>query len=126
MLALPANQPLLQRLAATPVLSSEIPAGFTHAKVLTLAPNSRIHTLGAVRIDFSNKRTTESASYALMKTNGAAAQFAKSLSHVNGGSLFYVRTVAVGRFAVAVTAVTRRGADALLQLAVAHLQRAER
>jgi predicted nucleic acid-binding Zn ribbon protein len=78
-----------------------------------------------VRIDFSNKRTTESAGYALMKTHAAATRFAATAARVDGGSLFQVRAVAVGRFAVAVTATTSAGASALLQLALAHLKRSE-
>jgi hypothetical protein len=42
---------------------------------------------------------------------------------VDGGSLFQVRAVAVGRFAVAVAATTAAQARALLLLAVAHLRR---
>jgi hypothetical protein len=125
MLALPANQPLLHKLAATPVLRSEMPAGFTGTKVVTLAPDARFQTLGGVRLDFSNARTTESAGYALMRSNAAATRFAKTAARVNGGSLFQVRAVAVGRFAVAVTAATSAGASALLRLAVAHLKRSE-
>lgn len=54
--------PSLQRLAATPVLASEMPAGFSRVKVVRLAPNQRLSTLGGVRIDFSNAHATESAS----------------------------------------------------------------
>lgn len=125
MLALPADQPL-QKLAAAPVLTSEMPAGFARAKIVTLAPVARFHTLGGVRIDFSNGSTTESAGYELLKSNAAAAQFVRMASRFNGGSLFHVRAIAVGRFAVAVTATTSAGAGALLQLAVAHLKRSER
>lgn len=124
MLAQPAGQPL-QKLAAAPVLVSELPAGFTRTKIVTLPPSARFHTLGGVRIDFSNQRTTESAGYALMKTDVAAARFAETAAHVNGGSLFQVRAVAIGRFAVAVTATSAAGANALLRLAVAHLKRSE-
>ena len=124
MLAQPVSQPL-QKLAAAPVLVSEIPAGFTGTKIVTLPATARFHTLGGVRIDFSNKSTTESACYELMKTNAAAARFAKTAAQVNGGSLFQVRAVAVGRFVVAVTATSASGANALLRMAVAHLKRSE-
>lgn len=103
-----------------------MPAGFTRSKVITLTADARFHTLGGVRLDFSNARTTESAGYALMRSNAAAVRFAATASHVDGGSLFHVRAVAVGRFAVAVTAATSAGASALLRLAVAHLKRSER
>src|SRR3954470_8116188 len=46
--------PALQRIATTPVLGPGKPAGFPHVKVTRLAANRRIHTQGAVRIDFSN------------------------------------------------------------------------
>jgi len=51
--------PALQRIATTPVLASEKAAGFPHVKVTRLAANRRIHTLGGVRIDFSNSHTSE-------------------------------------------------------------------
>lgn len=54
----------LQRIASTPVLASERPAGFTHVKITRLGPNKRAHTLGIVRIDFSNRHTSESAGFA--------------------------------------------------------------
>jgi hypothetical protein len=120
MSAVPAT---LQKLAKTPVLTSEMPAGFPRAKIVQLAPNQRLHTLGGVRIDFSNTHTTESESFALLKTNAAALHLARTEANVNGGSLFHVRAVAVGRFAVAVTAVTAGEASSLLRLAVAHLRR---
>ena len=115
--------PPLQRIAATPIPASEMPAGFTRVKVVRLAANPRLHTLGAVRLDFSNAHTTDSASYALARTNAAAARVVQTEAKVNGGSLFQVRAVAIGRFAVAVAATTAAQARALLRLAVAHLHR---
>src|SRR5256885_4750707 len=64
----PKLPPALQRIATTPVLASERPAGFPQVKVPRLAPPRRIHTLGDVRIDFSSGHASESASYALMRT----------------------------------------------------------
>ena len=117
--------PLLEKIAATAVLSSELPAGFTHAKIVRLPPTAQIHTLGGVRIDFSNARTTESASYALLRTNAAAVRLARTEATFNGHGLFYTKAVAVGRIAVGVTATTVGAARTLLQLALAHLRRAE-
>jgi hypothetical protein len=122
MLTLP---PALERIATTPVLASEMPAGLTHVKVSRLAPDPRYHTLGAVRIDFSNARESESASYALLRTSGAAARLAQTEANVKTGGLFHVQAVAVGRFAVAVAAKTVSDARTLLRLAVAHLHRSE-
>jgi hypothetical protein len=115
--------PTLERLANTPVLASEMPSGFTRTKLFRFAPNPKLGTLGVVRIDFVNAHTTESASYALTRTNAAAVHLAQREAKVSGGSLFHVRAVAVGRFAVAVAAVTATTATSLLRLAVAHLRR---
>jgi len=123
MLTLP---PALERIARTPILASEMPAGLIHVKVSRLAPDPRYHTLGAVRIDFSNARTSDSASYALLRTSGAAARLAQTEANVKTGGLFDVQAVAVGRFAVAVAAKTVSEARTLLRLAVAHLRRSER
>ena len=68
--------PVLERIATTPVLAAERPAGFPHVKITRLAPTRRIHTLGGVRIDFSNSHSSESASYALMRTHAAARRLA--------------------------------------------------
>lgn len=72
----PKLPPALQRISTTPVLASERPAGFPHVKVTRLAADRRIHTLGVVRIDFSNSHASESASYALMRTHAAARRLA--------------------------------------------------
>lgn len=117
--------PALQRIATTPVLASERPAGFLHVKVTRLAANGRIHTLGGVRIDFSNSRASESESYALMRTHAAAVALAHREATFRTAGLFYTRAVAVGRFAVGVTATTKSGAKAFLALALAHLRRSE-
>jgi hypothetical protein len=122
----PKLPPALQRLAATRVLASERPAGFPHVKIIRLAPNRRVHTLGAVRIDLSNKHASESESYALLKTRAAARRLAHREATVKTGGLFHVRAIAVGRFAVGVAATTRAGARTLLALALAHLRRSER
>jgi hypothetical protein len=115
----------LQRIATTPILPSETPAGFTHLKITRLGPNKRAHTLGIVRIDFSNSHTSESAGYALLRTHAAAIQFAHQAEAVRTGRLFYTRAVAIRRFTVAVSATTPARAKALLTLALAHLRRSE-
>lgn len=115
----------LERIATTPVLASERPAGFPHLKITRLGPNEQVHTLGIVRIDFSNSHTSESAGYALMRTHAAAIRFAHRAATIQTGGLFFTRAVAVGRFAVAVTATTAAKAKTLLALALAHLRRSE-
>jgi len=122
----PKLPPALQRIATTPVLASERPAGFPHVKVTRLAAERRIHTLGGVRIDFSNSRTSESASYALMRTHAAALRLAHREATIKTGGLFHTRAVAVGRFTVGVTATTKAKAKTLLALALSHLRRSER
>ena len=117
--------PPLEKLATTPVLASELPPGFRLAKIVKLAPNQQIATLGGVRIDLTSGHTTESEGFALMKTDAAATRLAQKEAKISGGSLFHVRAVAVGRFAIAVTAVTASDASNLLRLAVAHLRRSD-
>src|SRR5262249_12748752 len=118
--------PALQRVATTPVLASERPAGYPHVKITRLAANRHIHTLGGVRIDFSNSHASESASYALMRTHPAALRLAHTEATLKTGGLFHTRAVAVGRFAVGVTAATRAKAKTFPALAFAHLRRSER
>ena|SRR5437899_12195715 len=118
--------PALERIATTPVLASERPAGFPHVTLTRLAPTRRIHTLGGVRVDFSNSHTSESASYALMRTRAAARHLAHTEATIRTSGLFHTRAVAVGRFAVAVAAATKAQAKTLLALALAHLRRSER
>jgi hypothetical protein len=118
--------PALERIALTPVVASERPAGFPHVKVTRLAATLRIHTLGGVRIDFSNRHASESASYALMRTHAAARRLAQTEATVKTGGLFHTRAVAVGRFAVGVAAATKAQAKTLLALALSHLDRSER
>ena len=118
--------PALQRLATTPIVASERPAGYPHVKVTRLAADRRIHTLGGVRIDFSNRHASESASYALLGTHALAVGLARRESRVRTGGLFYVRAVAVGRFAIGVTATTKANAKAFLALALSHLRHSER
>jgi hypothetical protein len=115
-----------ERIATTPVLASERPAGFTHVKIARLGPNRRAHTLGIVRIDFSNSHASESAGYALLRTHLAAIRFAHTAAAVKTGGLFATKAVVVQRFVVAVTAATAAGAKTLLALALAHLHRSER
>jgi hypothetical protein len=122
----PKLPPALQRVATTPVLASERPAGFAHVKVTRLGADRRIHTLGVVRIDFSNSHTSESASYALMRTHAAARRLAHREATFKTGGLFHTRAVAVGRFALGVTATTKARAKTLLALALSHLRRSER
>jgi hypothetical protein len=118
--------PTLEKLYNTPVLRSEMPARFHHAKVLRLAPDRRYHTLGAVRIDFTNARASESASYALFKNVARASAFARTERAVNTGGLFRVRVAVVGRLVVGVTAKTGAQAKTLLVLAIRHLRRSEK
>jgi len=115
--------PSLAKLAATPVLASEMPPGFSSTKIVRLAPNQRLSTLGAVRIDFISAHLTESESYALTKTNAAAARLAQTEMKIDGGSLFRVRAVAIGRFVVGATGRTAAEASTMLRLAVAHFRR---
>ncbi|HEY2741873.1 MAG TPA: hypothetical protein VGI69_06825 [Gaiellaceae bacterium] len=122
----PQLPPALQRIATTPVLASERPAGFPNVKITRLAANRRIHTLGAVRIDFSNSHASESASYALLRTHGAARRLAHREAAIKTVGLFHTRAVAVGRFAVGVTATTKAKAKTFLALALSHLRRSER
>src|SRR5215475_8706023 len=95
--------PGLQRIATTPVLASERPAGFPHLKITRLPADRRMHTLGAVRIDFGNNHASESESFALMRTHAAARRLAYREATVRTAGLFHTRAVAVGRFAVGVT-----------------------
>jgi hypothetical protein len=122
----PKLPPALERIATTPVLASEKPAGYPHVKITRLAANRRIHTLGGVRIDFSNSHASESESYALLRTHAAALRLAHTETTVKTGGLFHTRALAVGRFAVGVTATTKAKAKTFLSLAVAHLRRSER
>ena len=123
---LPKLPPALQRIATTPVLASERPAGFHHVKITRLGPNKQAHTLGIVRIDFSNQHTSESAGFALLKTHDAAIRFARQAATINLGGAFHTRAVAIRRFAVAATATTAAKAKGLLALALAHLRRSEK
>jgi hypothetical protein len=123
---LPKLPPALERIATTPVLASERPAGFPDVKITRLGPNNRAHTLGIVRIDFSNPHMSESAGFALLRTHAAATRFANQAANINVGGVFHTKAVAIGRFAVAVTATTAAKAKALLAQAVAHLRRSER
>jgi hypothetical protein len=116
--------PPLAKLAHTPVLRSEMPSGFTRATVSDPA-DARYHILGAVRIDFRNVRTTESASYALFKDSAQADAFAHVEENIKTGGLFRIAVMPVGRIVVGVTAPTRAQARALLRLALAHLRRSE-
>ena len=116
----------LERIATTPVLASERPVGFVHVKIVRLGPNKRAHTLGIVRIDFSNQHRSESAGYALMKTHAAAIRFAHQAATINLGGVFHTKAIAIQRFAVAVTAKTAAQAKTLLALALAHFRRSER
>jgi|SRR6478609_6198330 hypothetical protein len=122
----PQLPPELQRIATTPVLASERPAGFPHVKITRLGPNKQAHTLGIVRIDFSNQHTAESAGFALMKTHAAAVRFARQAARINTGGAFHTKAIATQRFAIAVTATTPAKAKTLLALALAHLRRSER
>ena len=117
--------PSLAKLASTPVLAAEMPPGFDRVKIVRLADNQKLLTLGGVRIDFISAHTTVSESYALMRTNAAAALFAKTEMKIDGGSLFRVRTVAIGRFVIGVTGRSAAEASNVLRLAVARFRRVE-
>jgi hypothetical protein len=121
----PPTPPALQKLQTTPVLASEIPPGFSRAKIFRLAANQKLSTLGGVRIDFISAHVTESESYALTRSNAAAARLAQTEMKIDGGSLFRVRAVVVGRFVVGATGRTAAEAGAVLRLALAHFRRAE-
>jgi hypothetical protein len=123
---MPILPPPLEKLYNTPVLRSEMPPGFNHAKVLRLGPDRRYHSLGAVRIDFTSARASESASYALFKDVATASAFARTERAVSTGGLFRVRVAVVGRLVVGVTSKTAAQAKALLNLAVGHLRRSEK
>lgn len=60
-----------------------------------------------------------------MKTSAAAAFFAQTEMKIDGGSLFRVRAVAIGRFVVGATGRTAAEASSLLRLAVAHFRRVQ-
>ena len=120
MIALP---PPLAKLSTTPVLRSEMPAGFTRATIMILPADPRYHTLGAVRIDFSNARTTESAIYTLFKNSAQAAAFTHTEEKIKTGGLFQIAVAPVGRIVLGVTGRTHTQAETLLRLALAHLQR---
>src|SRR6478672_12100914 len=113
----PKLPPALERIATTPVLASERPAGFPHVKITRLAANRHIHTLGGVRIDFSNSHASESASYALMRAHAAALRLAHTEASFKTAGLFHTRAVAIGRFALGVAATTKAEAKTLLALA---------
>jgi hypothetical protein len=120
MAALP---PPLARLSKTPVLRSEMPAGFTHASFLELPADPRYHTLGMLRIDFKSALAAESASYALFKSSAQAAAFVPVEANIKTGGFFHVAVARVGRIVVGVAGSTRAQAQTLLQLALAHLRR---
>jgi hypothetical protein len=89
----PKLPPALQRIATTPVPASERPPGFLHVKITRLGPNKRAHTLGIVRIDFSNRHTSESAGYALLKTHTAAVRFARQAETIKARGLLFTKAV---------------------------------
>jgi hypothetical protein len=103
-----------------------MPRGFTRVTVSTLPADPRYHALGAVRIDFKDAHTSESASYALFGSSAQAAAFAGVEQRIKTGGLFQIAVAPVGRIVVGVTGATRAQARALLQLALAHLRRSER
>lgn len=124
MFAQPPNlPPALERIATAPVLASERPLRYPDVKITRLVADRRVHTLGAVRIDFSNSRISESASYALLRTSTAARRLSRIEATVRTGGIFHVQAVAIGRMAVAVAAKTPTDARTLLRLALARLRR---
>jgi hypothetical protein len=118
--------PPLAKLSTTPVLRSEMPAGFTRAIVTSLPADARYHTLGGVRIDFKNAHTSESESYALFETSTQASAFARVEAKIRTGGLFRVAVSQVGPIVVGAVGTTRAQAETLLRLALAHLNRSER
>jgi hypothetical protein len=121
-----AYPPVLTKLANAPVLQSEMPRGYTRATITQLPANAHYHWLGAVRIDFKNAHATESASYALFKDSSHAKAFTDVAANIGTRGAFHVAVATVGAMAVGVIAFTRAQAKALLQLALAHLQRSTR
>jgi hypothetical protein len=118
--------PVLAKLSNTPVLRSEMPVGFTRASVSKLPADPRLHSLGAVRIDFKAARSSESASYALFKSSAQAAAFAHVEEKAKTGGRFQIAVAPVRGIVVAVTGATRAQAKVLLQLALRHLRRSQR
>ena len=123
---MPALPAPLAKIYNTPFLRSELPSGFTQSTVLTLPADPRYHSLGAVRFDFKNADSSDSASYALFKTSAQAAVFNRFEARLNTRGLFQIAATSLGRIAIGVTGNTHKQAKALLQLALAHLRRSER
>jgi hypothetical protein len=121
----PTLPPALQRIATTPVLASERPAGYRHVKVIRIGPNRQAHTVGLVSVQFSNGHSAEATNYVLLKRHAAAVRFAHKAAPDPTVGPFQVRVLAIRRFAVVVMAYTATGAKTLLGLAVAHLRRSE-
>lgn len=118
--------PPLEKLLNTPVLQSEVPAGFAHPSVSNLGPVPRYHVIGAVRIEFKNHTTTEAVSFALFKTQAQANSFAQVARNVKTGGLFRTQVAVVGKFVLSAAAATRAQAKDLMSFATAHLRRVER
>jgi hypothetical protein len=113
--------PPLENLLHLPVLRSEMPAGFDHSKASALAP--RYHTIGAVKIEFTNRTTTESVSFALFKTQAQAATFARTERSIKTGGLFQIEVDVVGRVVIGAGAATRAQAHALITFGLDRLRR---
>jgi hypothetical protein len=113
--------PPLEKLLNLPVLRSELPAGFDHSKASALTP--RYHTVGAVKIEFTNRTTTESVSFALFKTHAQAAAFARTERSIKTGGLFRIGVDLVGRVVIGAGAATRAQANALLAFGLDRLRR---
>jgi hypothetical protein len=122
---LPTLPPAVQRIATTPVLASERPAGFRHVKIIRRGPDRRAHTLGAVSSQFSNGNSAEQTNDALLRTHAAAVRLAHLEARDPIVGPFHVRAVAIRRFAVVVMAYSATGAKTLLAKAIAHLRRSE-
>jgi hypothetical protein len=113
--------PPLENLLHLPVLRSEMPAGFDHSKASALAP--RYHTIGAVKIEFTNRTTTESVSFALFKTQAQAGTFARTERGIKTGGLFQIEVDVVGRVVIGAGAATRAQAHALITFGLDRLRR---
>jgi hypothetical protein len=113
--------PPLAKLLNTPVLRSELPAGFDHASTFPRASAPRYHILGGVAIELTGASGTAFVSYELFGTHMQAAAFART--HARAGR---VQSAVIDRIAVIAAGTTRAGAVSLLRAAVAHLRHSER
>jgi hypothetical protein len=117
--------PPLEKVLNTPVLRSELPLGFKQSSVSALAPNPRYHTMGGVSIVFTNRTTTESVSFALLKTHAQALTFGRTERSIKTHGLFQIQVEVVGRVVIGAGAATRAQARALIAFGLGRLRRSE-